>query len=288
MIELHARTADGVRLVLHRFRPVGPRRGVCLCTHAMMASSRYLRASDRGFAAHLAGAGIDTFLLDWRGHGRSRPPDPRRGDQWSFDDYVQHDLPAAVAAVCEAAGVSPGMLVLAGHSLGGLVTLAALGTGAIPRPGKLGLWATSVWLPGPRGSRWRRALMMLYALASRPLGYAPIRRLGLGSDDEPRRYVEQLAQWARSGRWLGRDGVDYLAGLGRIQVPVWAAVGTRDPLCRPADADALLRRLPGAPPLRCVGTRAGDRVDADHFALFTSPALAPLWDEFAAFAASDV
>lgn len=283
---MHARTADGVILALHRFPAAGTRRGVCLCTHAMMASSTYLRAGGEGFAGHLARRGIETFLLDWRGHGRSRPPDPRRGAQWCFDDYVHHDLPAAVDAVCRETGIAPATLTLAGHSLGGLVALAALGTGAAPMPGRLGLWATSVWLPGLHGSPWRQALMRLYALASRPLGYAPIRRLRLGSDDEPRRYVEQIAGWARTGRWSSQDGVDYLAGLARIPVPVWAAVGAGDRLCAPADAQVLLRRLPGALPLRQVGVHAGDAVDADHFSLFTRPTLAPLWDEFAAFAAS--
>ena len=285
MLELRARTADGVDLALRRFPAQGARRGVCLCTHAMMANSSYLRAGAGGFAAHLARRGIETFLLDWRGHGLSRPPDARRGHQWSFDDYVHHDLPAAMDAVCREADIAPGMLTLAGHSLGGLVALAAIGTGVVPSPGRLGLWATSVWLSGPRGPWRRRALMTLYALASRPLGYAPIRRLRLGSDDEPRRYVEQMASWVHSGRWLGRDGVDYLAGLARIRMPVWGAVGAGDRLCGPRDAEVLLHRLPGALPLRHVGVHAGDAEDADHFTLFTRPTMTPLWEEFADFAA---
>lgn len=279
-----ARAADGVRLALHRFAPAGRRRAVCLCTHAMMASGRTLRSGpDHGFAGHLSRAGIETFVLDWRGHGSSQ----RRGHDltdWSFDDYVRLDLPAAVAAVADSAGVAPGDIVYMGHSLGGLVALAALGSGGMVAPRGLGLWATGVWLPGGRGSRARRWLMELYAAASRPLGYAPIRTLGLGSDDEPRGYVGQLAAWARTGAWTSRDGRDYLAGLARISVPVFAACGDGDPLCRPADAEALRSRLRGARPLRRVGVRAGDALDPGHMALVTERALAPVWNEFIDFA----
>jgi len=278
-------TADGVRLSLVRVAARGPRRAVLLCTHAMMAHGRYFGAARRhSFAEYLAHAGLDVFVLDWRGHGGSRPPDARRA-RWSFDAYVEHDLPAALAAVADAAGVTPGAITVLGHSLGGLVTLAALGTGRVPAIGRLALAATSVWLPGPTGSRLRRTLMAIYAASARPLGFAPIRALRLGTDDENRAYVEQLAGWARTGRWTSRAGVDYQAALPAITVPAWAFVGAGDRLCRPADAEVLRAALPGAPPLRVVGTAAGDAFDPDHFTLFTDGRMKPLWDELIAFAA---
>jgi predicted alpha/beta hydrolase len=276
-------TADGVRLHLARVPARGPRRAVVLCTHAMMAHGRYFGASRRpGFAAFLAERGIEVFVLDWRGHGLSRPPDPRR-DQWCFDDYVELDLPAAIAAVARAAGVSPAELVVLGHSLGGLVTLAALGTGRIGPLRALALASTSVWLPGPTGSRGRRALMALYDMSARPFGFAPIRLARAGTDDEPRDYVAQLAGWARTGRWTSRTGVDYLDALARIDVPAWAFVGAGDRLCRPDDAEALRGRLRAAAPLRIVGEAHGDAFDPDHFRLFTDGQMAPLWEEMTAF-----
>jgi predicted alpha/beta hydrolase len=276
---LSAVTADGVSLSLRRFAPAGARRAVCLCTHAMMARGAYL---ERRFAPYLATRGVEVFVLDWRGHGRSRPPDPRL-DRWSFDDYVELDLPAAIGAACDAAGVAPAQLCYVGHSLGGLAGLAAFGTGAAPAPRRLSLWATSVWLPGRRGPRYRRAAMAVYAGLARALGHAPIRRLRLGTDDENPAYVAQLAGWAHSGRFTSLGGADYLAALRRVRVPVWAASGAGDRLCTPADARVLLARLPGAPPLRVVGRAAGDALDADHFTLFSDERLSPLWDEHAAF-----
>ena len=273
--ELRATTADGVTLALRRTPPHGSGRGAALLTHAMMVDGRYL---DR-LATALAADGLDVFVLDWRGHGASRPPDPRR-DRWCFDDYVTMDLPCALAAVAQAAGCARAEVGLLGHSLGGLVALAALGTGTIAVD-RLALVATSVWLPGPTGPWRRRALMAAYGAVAGALGYAPIRALRLGNADEPAGYVAQLAGWARSGRWATTGGVDYLAAVPNIRARVAAWVGAGDRLCTPADARAVIAGLPAAP-LHVIGRAAGDAFDPDHFTLFTRPAMAPRWRAWAA------
>jgi len=283
---LTATTADGVRLALRRFPAAGSGRAVLLCTHAMMASGGYFHRDGRSFAAHLAAAGVEVHVLDWRGHGDSVPPSPRDRVGWCFDDYVELDLPAAIGATCAAAGIAPGELVYLGHSLGGLVGLAAFGTGAAPMPGRASFWATSVWLPGPRGSLTRRAALELYRLLSLPRGYAPVRRLRAGTDDEPRRYVEQLAGWGRTGRWTSRTGTDYLAAIAEVTCRSIAVTGAADRLCRPSDAAALSARLPACAPLRVVGRASGDAADPDHFTLFTRAELRPLWDELVQFCAA--
>ena len=274
-------TADAVTLRLTRVAPHGRRRAVALCGHAMMTDSRYFAASrPEGFAAHLARRGVELFVLDFRGHGRSQPP-VAGADDWSFDDLVELDLPAALAATADAAGVAPGEIAILGHSLGGLVALAALGTGVVPPPRKLVLAATSVWLPGAAGDRRRRAIMTAAAQIAAVVGKMPIRALRFGTTDEAATYTAQLTGWVRSGRWLSRRGVDYLAALRRVDAPVWGFVGAGDWMCRPRDADVLLRRVRGAPPLDVIGRRTGYAFDPDHFTLFTRPALAPLWDRIA-------
>src|SRR5690349_4674063 len=149
MDELVARTADGVTLRIDRVRAVGERRGVLVCLHAMMTDGRYFGARrPDSFAATVAAAGFDVLVADLRGHGASVPP--RAGpDDWSFDDLVELDLPAIVGAAARAAGCAPEALALLGHSLGGLVAAAALGTGRIPSPRALVLASASVWLHGP-------------------------------------------------------------------------------------------------------------------------------------------
>lgn len=271
-----ATAPDGARLSVFRVRPRAGARAACVLAHAMMARSAYMRS--RGFADHLARRGLDVFAFDFRGHGASARVAP-----WSFDDLVHLDLPAVVTAAAKAAGVAPGELRYLGHSLGGLVGLAAFSTGVAPAPARLALASTSLWLEGSRGSRARRALMAALAASGRPTGFVPVRRLRLGSDDEAYPYMAQLAQWARAGRWTGERGVEYGREVTRLRVPALALTGEGDRLCRPEDADAMRARLPAAEPLRRVGTRFGDALDPDHFGLFTRSALRPVWDELASW-----
>jgi alpha-beta hydrolase superfamily lysophospholipase len=257
--QLVARTADGVALAIDRVRAQGTAHGAVVCLHAMMTDGRYFgtRRPD-GFAAELAARGLDVYVADFRGHGRSVPP--RAGhSEWSFDDLVELDLPAIVAAV------PPGAALL-GHSLGGLVACAALATARIPAPRKLVLAATSVWLGETRA---RRALMAAYRGLAAVAGKAPIRALRIGSADESRLYVEQLTGWARSGRWTSLRGIDYLAALEAIDVPAVAFCGGADWMCRPDDAVRVAGRI-----RTCGQVRVVEK--ADHFSLFTRPELRDL------------
>jgi predicted alpha/beta hydrolase len=271
-------TADGVALHLDRVAATVPRRGVAVCLHAMMTDGRYFGARrPDGFAHALADAGIDVVVADFRGHGDSQPPDPRR-DDWSFDDLVELDLPAILAAAARASGCTIGELAVIGHSLGGLVAAAGLATGRTPRPRALVLAAAGVWLgPGAAMTLRRRAAMAAYHGLARALGYAPVRALRFGNNDEPRSYVAQLAGWATSGRWTSLRGVDYLAALRAIDVPTTSFASATDWMCTPRDAGELAGRIATAAPMRVVGRRHGDAIDAGHFELFTRQELRPLW-----------
>jgi pimeloyl-ACP methyl ester carboxylesterase len=244
-----------------------------------MTDGRYFGARREGSFAHaLAAAGHDVLVADFRGHGRSVPPRAGAGD-WSFDDLGGLDLPAIVGEAARASGCAPEDLAILGHSLGGLVATAALGTGRAPSPRALILASTAVWLPGSGGPLHRRALMAIYRAAAAALGRAPIRAVGAGTADEAAAYVAQLTGWSRAGRWTSLRGVDYLASLDRIAVPVLPIVGDGDWMCTPHDAIGFAARIPTAAPVRIVGRWHGDAIDPDHFELFTRAALRPLWEE---------
>lgn len=255
-----ATTSDGVRLALRRFAPAGARRATVVLAHAMMATSAYLD----GLAHHLAAAGIEAWTFDFRGHGASVPPSPRAAG-WHFADYAERDLPAAWAAVRAAAH---GPVSYLGHSLGGLAALAAFGAGRLAPPERLVLVAASPWIRAGRGRLARRGLTALLAGLARPLGYLPVRRLGVGTNDEPASYLVELAGWVRDGRWPWLDGV------ARIAAPTYVVVGDRDRYCRLADARLVADRLAGPVALRLV---AG----ASHFGFFRRQRA--LWDDMAAF-----
>lgn len=243
-----------------------------LCLHAMMTDGRYFGAArsdpERSFAAALAGAGFDVYVANFRGHG-GRTATAARGLDWSFDDLVELDLPAMVAAI----GCGE-PLIIVGHSLGGLVASAAIASARIAPPRLLALPATAPWLLGSRGPLRRRAAMALYRHVTAWVGYAPIRALGIGTADEAPTYVEQLTGWARSGRWTSLRGLDYLASLAAIDIPVWPIAGAGDWMCTPDDAERFSRSIASALPVRVVGKRAGDPIDPGHFELFTRGALA--------------
>lgn len=280
--ELEARTADGVTLRLDRVRGAGERKGVVVCLHAMMTDGRYFgaRRAD-SFAATVAAAGFDVLVADFRGHGRSRPP-TAGPDDWSFDDLVDLDLPAIVATASQSSACAPDELILLGHSLGGLVTTAALGLRRIVSPRLVVLPATTVWLLGPGSGLRRRALMAAYRQVTSIMGKAPIRALRAGTADEARTYVRQLTGWSRAQRWTSQRGVDYTAAAETITTPVLPFVGAGDWMCTPADARAFAGHLACAAPVRIVGRAHGDAIDPDHFELFTRPELRPLWDDLCA------
>jgi predicted alpha/beta hydrolase len=276
--ELLAHTVDGVTLRIDRVRARGDRRrGVVVCLHAMMTDGRYFGARRSGtFAAELVDAGFDVLVADFRGHGRSTPPHAQR-DDWSFDDLVELDLPAIVATAARESECAVGDLALIGHSLGGLVTTAALATRRIAEPRIVLLPATSVWLLGGSGPLRRRALMAAYRHVTALFGYGPVRALRQGTADEAATYIRQLTGWTRAARWTSLGGIDYGALAATITTPVLPYVGTGDWMCRPDDAAGFAGRIPTAAAVRVVGTQHGDALDPDHFQLFTRPELRPLW-----------
>ena len=277
--ELRARTVDGVTLRIDRLRGAGSGKGVVVCLHAMMTDGRYFGARrEQSFAAALVDAGYDVLVADFRGHGRSTPPCAGE-DDWSFDDLVELDLPAIIGCATEVSGCRPRALTVVGHSLGGLVATAALGTGRIDPPHLVVLPATAVWLLGPGGDLKRRALMAAYRSLTTLFGKAPIRALRAGTADEASTYVRQLTGWTRSARWTSLRGIDYRAQLAAITTPVWPIVGAGDWMCTVDDARGFAAHIPTAMPVRVVGRRSGDALDPDHFQLFTRPEMRPVWGE---------
>ncbi|MGE0870013.1 MAG: alpha/beta fold hydrolase [Kofleriaceae bacterium] len=267
---------------MDRLRAQGVRRGVVLCLHAMMTDGRYFGARrEQSFAAALSEAGFDAVVADFRGHGRSTPPRADR-DDWSFDDLVQRDLPAIVAAVAHHSSCDPRELAIVGHSLGGLVTTAALGTGRIAPLRGFAVVSTSVWLLGRDGPVRRRLVMTGLRAMAQLLGRVPARGVGFGHADEPNTYVRQLTGWTRTQRWESLDGIDYFAAAGGITTPVYPYTGAGDWVCTPSDATGFAARIPTARPLRIVGTAHGDAIDADHFNVVSEHRLRPVWNELIA------
>ncbi|MFO0667918.1 MAG: alpha/beta hydrolase [Polyangiaceae bacterium] len=117
----------------------------------------------RSFADALALAGFEVFNLELRGHGASRESAAALGHARSIEEYVDHDLPEAVAYAKDYLGEGARLFVM-GHSLGGLVSYAAA-------PSLLPMTDGLVTLGSPfafaKGSRPLRALSELLHLVER-------------------------------------------------------------------------------------------------------------------------
>ncbi len=148
----YTETADGRRLALRRYLPENPmmdKEPVILCHGLSYNLLFWDLAEEVSLARYLAGAGYDVWSLSLRGSapssqpfgsgmrklghfkidpemlslGRERMKDLNMTD-WSVDDHIQLDLPAAIEFVAEQTGHDKVHWI--GHSMGAMVMFAYL------------------------------------------------------------------------------------------------------------------------------------------------------------------
>lgn len=273
--DVEVRTADGVRIVLHRIGPAGGASGtpVLLASGTFTGRDFWVGARRQGFALALAESGFDTWVLEPRGHGASDRP-----ASWTMEDWIRLDAPAAVAAVLRESR-APGVYWV-GHSAGGVVGAAFSGSAAPEARRLRGL--VLLGTPGPRLHGLRRAAARVGHAAARafPGASVPGGLLGLGREPEPGALVRDWLAWNLSGAWRASDGSDYLAALGGVRAPILAIAGSADRLLAPpAAVRDLLHRFGAADRELVVAGRAmGFAHDFDHPGLMIgSPARREIW-----------
>lgn len=297
--EIHfAATSDGWRLALHRHRPVGgrPRLPVLLC--AGYGCNRHFLDYDEYYslARFLARRGFDTWVVELRGRGLSRPTVAcARPGSWTFDDLATVDVPAAVAYV---AGVTGRRVAWVGHSMGGMALYAGLGTTSqlveqivagvtIASPvvfppvsstllGRIGHMLLDVPFSDTVPQRWVLGALWHLVGRSRALevGMNPAnidhhevgRALRRSLSDVSRQKLRQLARWALDGEFTSADRrTDYRAALSSIATPMLVAAGSRDQLATPDAVRRVLDYLPaGAASYVEFGREHGHRTDYGH------------------------
>lgn len=279
-------TDDGWTLHLWRGEPADDAAATLLCIPAMMVDSRALdRPRGRGMASTLRARGFRTYLLDVRGHGASKPLASRSVD-WTYDDIVLRDIPAALRALRSR---HPGPLALVGHSLGGHAGAAALACCSDLSVDALVMIAANIGLRRlePIAARWwvKRAVIEAWVTFTELYGFFPARRLRVGSADEALGYVKQFRDWARADRWTdGRGDNDYLAALATLDLDVLAICGRGDRLlCPPGCARRFARLLSGSKVRmwEIGGKECGGGQPPGHMALVTEQRCRPLWHRVA-------
>jgi predicted alpha/beta hydrolase len=280
---LDVRTADGWSLRVDVRRSLAAPIGVAVLAHALMARrSEFDRPAGAGLGSFLAERGWRVVSFDFRGHGDSAPR-VRDGGTFGYDAFVTGDLPA----ICEFARSEVGRglpVVVVGHSLGGHVALAAQGTGTIYADAVATLAAT-MWLRqlDPSRLRWwtKRATVEAMLALARRVGYFPARAIRLGSDDEPRALIEDIAQVVRSEVWTSANGrIDYLSSLSQVRVPVMQILSENDKFECDAESGTRFAERCGARPKIVRVTRADDGGEPPtHMGLVTNGKVRGVWNQ---------
>lgn len=262
-------TDDGWRLSMARYRAAGATKGVVVAGHGFAGSSLiWDLAPEVSLARHLASEGYDFYALDLRGRGRSWPGSgPSRDLAWSFDDFVFHDLPAAIGT---AASTSESDNVFwLGLEMSGQALYAAQISGTLPLRlnGAITLGSPVVTpagakVPGvtapPQARRKGRVMFragahyagpILALLRSKQLEssfvpanvdpFVPARYLRNGIPDESTLIADQFRDWVDNDTMRSLDrSVTWADQLAKVDLPLLMMAAARDLQRPPAGVKA--------------------------------------------------
>lgn len=291
-----AATADGWQLGLRRYHGGDALLPVVLCP-GYGCSGIFLDFDDRhSLARHLARRGFDAWVLDLRGRGESHPANGAARMTWTFDDFVRHDLPAAIAAV--RAATSRSQVAWIGHSMGGSVLYAFVGTTPLGREsiaaavtiGSPVLFPATAWrllrrlgvlllrLPFPATLPQREMVSLLWTA----FGMTGLVRVGMNPRNVDVRFagralrrslhnvsmakLRQLATWSAEQVFCSADGtVDYRAALRNFEMPLLAIAGSGDRLASPETVHIAIDETASADKRFLeLGSRRGHSADYGH------------------------
>jgi len=289
---LRVRAEDGWEVaVFHRAPAVRRFREPVVLAHGLGVTHRFMDFEPPWSLAHaLNDAGFDTYAVDFRGTGHSHRWWARHG----VDEHVSLDVPAVVEAVRREAGAAQVLWV--GHSLGGLIGLAAAG-GPVARqlrglvtlgsPVFLGphpLLTRALWLGLLLSWPFRLRSSWVTLAATPAVGrlHLPLAEVVMNPAHVPvevqqklsgrvlapisHGVLRQLHDWVTSGEFRSRDGtVDYRARALALELPVLFVGGSVDHL---APADGVARAFEASASsdktLKLFGCAHGHRMEYGH------------------------
>jgi predicted alpha/beta hydrolase len=277
-------TRDGWTLRGDWLEPACEPSAAVVLAHAMFVNRKTLdRPAGGGLASTLVGHGFAVLNADLRGHGESGPR-ADEGASYSYDAFVQEDIPALVRAARARFSNKP--VVVVGHSLG--AHAAAISAGLLPEsaPDALVAIAGNLWAPQFDRSAVRRFAKKTIFAGWRALaekkGYFDPAPLRVGNNPEPLAYVRQFVRMYNDDRIASDDGaIDYGDALARATLPIFSVASDGDRLLGHPDCVAAFFRA--CPRARVTHRRVVDFDHhgraPDHMGLVTDLASKPIWHE---------
>lgn len=281
---LNVVSCDSHPVSVRLFKPVESPKAVLLLGHAMMTNSTSMdKPRGQGFASYLTEQGFLCYMIDARGRGGSGLP-AIKGNDWSYDDLMLKDLPAAINVIRQRHPTEKFMLV--GHSLFGHGALGLLGKQPETPLDGVVCFAANVWIPRLDNNIKRRikkraqlGVFNGFALAFKRF---PARKLKFGNEDEAKTYTLSFLKWWKRDCWETLDGSwNYLTGLANVKVPVLAIAGAGDDLmCHPECSEKFMSHLTGATLTHRTFGIGDDGLSFNpgHMDLITSTKSKPVWE----------
>ena len=307
----HPVTSDGWPLTVEHVPPApgtaARKRPVILC-HGVLSNRRFFEIEgEDSLPAVLSRDGFDVWLVEMRGRPDAGSPGwylGKRTYDYDLDSFVGADMDALLAYVLAKTGARD--VAWLGHSLGGMIAYARLGSMGDRRIGAL----VTVGSPGffapashhlLRGYELSPALALLPMLPVRALAaidatlrlplapsmltdtifqtenipdatYRTLERIAVSDASKP-----EMRQFLRSvlrGEFVSADGrVSYTDSLSAIHVPSLVVVGRADELADPLVGRGVYDRLGSSDKeLLIAGKAEGFSVDFGHVDLLVGPA----------------
>jgi polyhydroxyalkanoate synthase len=289
------RTADGWNIGLYRYLPrTTPAGPPVLMGHGLCGTRLIFDVhQEYSMARALAARGFDVWLVDLRGRNASWPDGgPDDSLQWTFDDFVFHDIPAAVDAVCRISGAERVHWV--GTEMSGIALYAVALSGTAPAiaggvtlgspaltPPEAEVPGVTTLFPERAGTRYPFSLVrdvgpqLAYDRSEflessfRPSDTdwaVTARYFRNGVPDEATAIVDQFSDWITNATMRSVDHTEVWSDrLDAFTLPVLLLAGAAD-LQRPPDAVAATHAALGSTDKRFVraGTAGGWPVDVGH------------------------
>jgi predicted alpha/beta hydrolase len=262
--------ADGTRLAATAYPAAGPDWLV------LGGATAVPRGFYRRFAEHAQARGVNVLTLDYRGIGGSRPA-RLRGYAPDYADWARQDLAAAVAHAA-----ARGPVYWVGHSYGGHAL------GLLPPAQRDAVRAAYVVAGGagwhgwmPRGERLKVQLLwhVVGPVATRLLGYQPLKRMGIG-EDVPTSVYRQWKRWCSYPRYFFDDpeAAELVRGFDAVTLPIAAANALDDWWALPRSRDAFFAGYRNAPVQAIdIDPRAEGLPEIGHMGYFRPQVGAVLW-----------